>query len=381
MRAPAFGIAIMTPVLLAGAVAASPDRPTVSAPVAAAPSAPPPAASPARAAAPVGGASRIPASALSAYRRAEQTMSAAAPGCGVSWNLLAGIGHLEASPGSTAVHAVQSRPSAKISSANWKRFASDGDGDGKSDPKNPFDAALATARQLCSSGLNFHNQAQVLTALLRYNNSMAFARSVLGWAATYATGSVPLNLPPIFGPVPVLGPQLPASPWIGEPQTPLLLGTGTQAGYLLPGPAPSVAAPALPAQSAPPPVDPSPPQPALRVEPLPATAPVAILADPGKPEAPVALAPQGDRARIDVNVPDVAPQPPAPPPPVPEPNVPVPNVPEPPAPEPPANGGGGRLAGRSQSNGPSEPSAQSPGDNGGDGQKGGGGRRGKSNNG
>ena len=65
--------------------------------------------------------------------------------------------------------------------------------------QNIFDAALATARYLCSGGMNLRNQAQVLTAILRYNNSMAYAQNVLGWAAAYATGVAPLDLPPIVG--------------------------------------------------------------------------------------------------------------------------------------------------------------------------------------
>ena len=43
-----------------------------------------------------------------------------------------------------------------------------------------------------------------MAAILRYNNSMAYARNVLGWAAAYATGVVPVDLPPITGPVPAL---------------------------------------------------------------------------------------------------------------------------------------------------------------------------------
>jgi hypothetical protein len=44
-----------------------------------------------------------------------------------------------------------------------------------------------------------------MAAILRYNNSVAYARNVLGWAAAYATGVVPVDLPPITGPVPPLG--------------------------------------------------------------------------------------------------------------------------------------------------------------------------------
>ena len=84
----------------------------------------------------------------------------------------------------------------------WSRYASDGDGDGKADPQNVYDASLAAARYLCSGGLNLRDQSQVMTAILRYNNSVAYARNVLGWAASYATGVAPVNLPPITGPTP-----------------------------------------------------------------------------------------------------------------------------------------------------------------------------------
>ncbi len=36
---------------------------------------------------------------------------------------------------------------------------------------------------------NLSDPAQVMAALLRYNNSMPYAQNVLGWAAGYATGS------------------------------------------------------------------------------------------------------------------------------------------------------------------------------------------------
>ena len=95
----------------------------------------------------------------------------------------------------------------------WSRYASDGDGDGKADVQNVYDATLAAARYLCSGGLNLRDQSQVLTAILRYNNSMAYAQNVLGWAAAYATGVVPVDLPPIIGPVPPIGDaHLDASP-------------------------------------------------------------------------------------------------------------------------------------------------------------------------
>jgi len=269
VRKPAFGVVIITPLILAGAVGASapstvaPLRDSAVTPLAAvesssvdrsgpsvvavtkAPSAfhiaaatisaPPPSVvvnSP--------GALRIPAIALSAYRNAERMMASAAPGCGVSWNLLAGIGRIEslhANGGATDTRGtavrpiygptldgtlpgneviVQSRSANRVMYARamgpmqflpgtWSRYASDGDGDGRADVQNVFDSSLAAARYLCSGGLNLRDPGQVMTAILRYNNSVAYARNVLGWAAAYATGVVPVNLPPITGPVPPLG--------------------------------------------------------------------------------------------------------------------------------------------------------------------------------
>jgi len=312
LRTPVFGIAVLTPVLLAGAVAASPGRagiPTNSNDItslAAVESAqresngvavvamakppaefrfaatsvysPPPPAAVVNA---VGG-MRIPAMALSAYRKAEQTMATADPGCGVSWNLLAGIGRIESShanggatdargtavrpiygpaldgtlPGNEII--VQSNVGGRAIYARalgpmqflpgtWSRYAADGDGDGRADPQNVFDASLSAARYLCSGGLNLRNQAQVLTAILRYNNSMAYAQNVLGWAAAYATGVAPVDLPAITGPIPALGdahletaaglgPDM-----LGDPlaQLPLFnLGSSDIAGQMaMPGPA------------------------------------------------------------------------------------------------------------------------------------------------
>ncbi len=318
VRTPLFGIVVLTPIVLAGAAAATPSRlvqpgkPTaeqtsMQAIVAAAPSVdttgmavvpmpkapadfrfaanmlslPPPSA-----VITSSGGMRIPAMALAAYRKAEQTMAVAAPGCGVSWNLLAGIGRIESSHangGNTDISGTAVRPifgpvldgslpgnevivqgnsggrpvyaramgPMQFLPGTWSRFASDGDGDGKSDPQNVFDAALGAARYLCSGGLDLRNQAQVLTAILRYNNSMAYAQNVLGWAAAYATGVAPLDLPPISGPVPALGdghlerpgqglgPDLPPLP-SGDPLALLALNMGNSqtARQMLPGPLP-----------------------------------------------------------------------------------------------------------------------------------------------
>ncbi|MBF4191375.1 lytic transglycosylase domain-containing protein [Mycolicibacterium phlei] len=186
------------------------------------------------------GALGIPATALAAYRNAERIMAASYPGCGLSWNLLAGIGRIESMhanggqtdargtaikpifgptldgtlPGNEVI--VESRTADRVTYARamgpmqflpgtWARYASDGDGDGKADPQNLYDSALAAARYLCSGGMNLRDPQHVMAAVLRYNNSVAYARNVMGWAAAYATGVVPMDLPPITGPVPALG--------------------------------------------------------------------------------------------------------------------------------------------------------------------------------
>jgi membrane-bound lytic murein transglycosylase B len=182
----------------------------------------------------------IPEIALAAYRDAEQKMAVEAPGCGVSWNLLAGIGRIESGhagggavdgrgtavvpiygpaldgtlPGNEII--IQSGVGNRVTYARamgpmqflpgtWARYASDGKGDGTADPQNLFDATLAAARYLCAGGLDLRDPAQVMAAILRYNNSMPYAQNVLGWAAAYATGVVPVDLPPITGPPPPLG--------------------------------------------------------------------------------------------------------------------------------------------------------------------------------
>lgn len=231
------------------------------------------------------GALGIPAIALSAYRNAERMMAASDPGCGLSWNLLAGIGRIESMhanrgatdavgtavqpingpvldgtlPGNEVV--VQSNVAGQVTYASamgpmqflpgtWVRYVSDGNGDGMADPQNLYDSTLAAARYLCSGGLDLREPLQLISAVLRYNNSMPYVRNVLGWADAYATGVAPLDLPPIAGSAPQLvdvhlqspgglGPGLPGNvydlPSTGElAQTPLIdFGLSDEATDLL----------------------------------------------------------------------------------------------------------------------------------------------------
>jgi membrane-bound lytic murein transglycosylase B len=319
------------------------------------------------------GALGIPTMALSAYRNAERMMATADPACGISWNLLAGIGRIEsmhANGGATDARGTAVRPiygpaldgtlpgnevivqgntGGRVTYARamgpmqflpgtWARYASDGDGDGVADPQNLYDATLAAARYLCTGGLNLRDQSQVMASILRYNNSMPYAQNVLGWAAAYATGVIPVDLPPITGPPPPLGdvhlespegigPNLPLNIHGLSPTDPLvqmplidLSGAGTtsqqfpwqqtaprpsctvicigqEAGGLQqpalntpPPDVPSLAAPGLPA-APPPAAPPVPPPPAAPPIPQPAPAPAV-----GPTAVPSAGAPGGEPA-------------------------------------------------------------------------------------
>src|SRR6201986_1736360 len=225
----------------------------------------------------------IPSMALAAYRNAEQKMATTDPGCGISWNLLAGIGRIEsghANGGVTEARAtaiqpiygpaldgtlpgneviVQSSAGGRVSYARamgpmqflpgtWARYAADGKGDGVADPQNLYDSTLSAARYLCSGGLNLRDQSQVMTAILRYNNSISYARNVLGWAAAYFTGVVPVDLPPVTGPAPPLADLHLENPEGLGPGVPLNVQGLPSTGPLAQMPLIDFGPPAMPAQ-------------------------------------------------------------------------------------------------------------------------------------
>ncbi|GGS46163.1 lytic transglycosylase domain-containing protein [Streptomyces violaceus] len=170
----------------------------------------------------VGGA--LPASVFAAYRRAEDRLAREAPGCRLRWQLLAAIGQVESgqargggvgSDGTTlapilgprldgvafaliqdtdggahdgdsaydrAVGPMQFIPS------TWARWGADGNGDGRTDPNNVFDAALAAGRYLCAGGRDLSVPAQLDRAILGYNHSAAYLRTVRAWYAYFLEG-------------------------------------------------------------------------------------------------------------------------------------------------------------------------------------------------
>ena len=201
---------------------------------------------------PLTGDAAIPATVLAAYRKAAATLAVEQTSCHVTWPLLAGIGKVETDHGRTwgakarltstgdvvptilgpvldgrngtgklldtdggvldhdrhydrAVGPMQFVP------ATWREFGRDGNGDGKKNPNNVWDASLAAAGYLCSGGRNLADTADLRAAILSYNPSSSYVRSVLAWAAAYQRASV-------------------GGPSLGSVPNPLVLGAGGQAG-------------------------------------------------------------------------------------------------------------------------------------------------------
>ncbi|MFH9730769.1 lytic transglycosylase domain-containing protein [Streptomyces sp. NPDC017260] len=167
----------------------------------------------------------IPATVLDAYKKAESALRQSKPGCNLPWQLLAAIGKVESgqarggrvtADGTTtspiigpqldgngfalikdtdngvhdgnsdydnAVGPMQFIPS------TWAWASRDGNGDGKEDPNNIYDAALAAGHYLCRFGWDLSTQADLNRAILSYNNSQDYLRTVLSWLEHYRKGT------------------------------------------------------------------------------------------------------------------------------------------------------------------------------------------------
>ncbi|MYR40710.1 lytic transglycosylase domain-containing protein, partial [Streptomyces sp. SID5910] len=214
----------------------------------------------------------IPATVLDAYKRAESELRSAKPGCNLPWQLLAAIGKVESGQarggrvdanGTTigriigpqldgngfalikdtddgvydgnssydnAVGPMQFIPS------TWAWAGRDGNGDGKKDPNNVYDAALAAGHYLCRNGWDLSAQADLNRAILSYNNSQEYLHTVLSWLEYYrkgthevpdGTGSLPVGRSDddsaVTGPSP--SPGVTGTP--GPPTAPQTPGTST----------------------------------------------------------------------------------------------------------------------------------------------------------
>lgn len=190
----------------------------------------------------VGDKSGIPKSVLAAYKKAAKSLATSTPGCGLRWELLAGIGKVEsghARGGAVDKEGTTLRPilgpvlngagfanikdtdggrwdgdttydravgPMQFIPSTWARWGADGNGDGRKDPNNVHDAALAAGKYLCADGRDLSAKADLDRAILSYNNSSEYLRTVLAWFEFYRKGThaVPdSDIPPVS--VPGLG--------------------------------------------------------------------------------------------------------------------------------------------------------------------------------
>ncbi|MFD4257378.1 lytic murein transglycosylase [Streptomyces sp. NPDC058534] len=237
----------------------------------------------------------IPATVLDAYKKAESAVRQAKPGCNLPWQLLAAIGKVESgqarggrvdAEGTTigkiigpqldgngfalikdtddgaydgnssydnAVGPMQFIPS------TWAWAGRDGNGDGKDDPNNVYDAALAAGHYLCRFTWDLSDETDLKSAILSYNNSQDYLHTVLSWLEHYrkgtheipdGTGTLPVGRsddpigagtgpsPGATGPTTRPGAAGSTSPGPGEPNRPTEPGKPPNPGPVSPTPKP-----------------------------------------------------------------------------------------------------------------------------------------------
>ncbi|MFJ8583206.1 lytic transglycosylase domain-containing protein [Streptomyces sp. NPDC093595] len=167
----------------------------------------------------------IPATVLAAYKRAETHLKTADPTCNLPWQLLAGIGKVEsgqARGGRVDANGTTTSPIlgpvlngvgfANISDTDdgaydgdkthdravgpmqfipstWATWGQDANGDGLKDPNNIYDAAQAAGMYLCANDRNLAVKADLDRAILSYNRSTEYLRTVLSWFEYYKRGT------------------------------------------------------------------------------------------------------------------------------------------------------------------------------------------------
>ncbi|WP_395104315.1 NlpC/P60 family protein [Actinomadura sp. SCN-SB] len=126
----------------------------------------------------------IPANYLELYKKAGAEY-------GIPWNVLAGIGKVETSHGTSRLPGVSSGENyagaggpMQFLEPTFRSFGVDGDGDGKKDRYDPDDAIPSAARYLKHNGA----PERMRTALFMYNHSWDYVNLVLDWAKRYVGG-------------------------------------------------------------------------------------------------------------------------------------------------------------------------------------------------
>lgn len=105
---------------------------------------------------------------------------------GLRWQVLAAIGQIESGHGRNngpssagALGPMQFMP------ATWAAYGIDGDGDGRADIMNPFDAVPSAARYLCANGAQDGDKG-LYGALFAYNRADWYVQQVLALSAKYS---------------------------------------------------------------------------------------------------------------------------------------------------------------------------------------------------
>lgn len=173
----------------------------------------------------------IPPLARQAYLKAALTEAHAAPNCGLSWQLLAGIGLVESNhargggstnpkwagvavppifgptlDGQHGYPAISDTDNGRLDGddvfdravgpmqflpATWGEYASKIKSSAVPNPENIFDAAEAAGRYLCASGVDLRTSAGVIEAVYGYNHSLNYVSRVVLAANRYADGGLP----------------------------------------------------------------------------------------------------------------------------------------------------------------------------------------------
>ena len=170
-------------------------------------------------------AANIPERALAAYAGAALAIAETNPGCGLGWNTLATIGHVETEHGTmngarirddgvaaptitgvplngSGVAEIRDTDQGRVDGDTtwdravgpmqfipdtWEQHAQDGNGDGTADINQIDDAALAAAVYLCTSGGDLTQPTNWIAAINAYNPSVEYNNRVAEAANHYAT--------------------------------------------------------------------------------------------------------------------------------------------------------------------------------------------------